>query len=250
MSDSPTPLFYKNLTPLDSKAHTKLKFPKTLKNFKFAAKANLIPIFIGEMADAARHYPLVFIPMPESHAPALVAVVGLGDDKNLMLDENGQWRANAYIPAYVRRYPFISLKRDDSLDSPMTLGFDQSAEGIGQEDGEVLFDNTGNPNERLNLIIKYETEFQLNSEATRLVSKMLLDADLFQESSLRLKSNTDNEEERVIGGFLMIDEQKLRDLPDDKLIELYRNNAIVLAHTHLLSLGNLERVLPNKLQAD
>ncbi len=248
MTESPTPLFYKNLMPLDSKAHAKLKFPKKFKDFKFTAKANLIPIFIGEMADAARHYPLVFIPMPEPHGPALAAVVGLGDDKNLMLDKNGQWRENAYIPTYVRRYPFISLKRDDSPNSPLTLGFDQSAEGIGDENGEVLFDDAGNPNERLNLIIKYESEFQTNTEITKLISKMLKDAELFQESNLELKSGNNKDEEQVIGGFLMINEQKLRNLPDEQLINLYRNNAIVLAHTHLLSLGNLDRVLKGKHQ--
>ena len=236
------PLFYKNLVPFDSKAHAGLKFPSTISNFAYARETNLIPIFIGELADASRHYPLVFIDAGGNQGPVLTAVVGLGDGVNRMVDEKGNWRAGAYIPAYVRRYPFIALRNEQ--DGQLSLGFDKDAPGIGDKGGEALLDKDGKATERLERIMQFETEFQRNADITRAMAKKLADAGLMEESSLnyQLPGQT---EQKTVSGFLMINEKRLRELPDDKALDLFRSDCLALAYGHLVSLGNLARLMEN-----
>ena len=234
------PLFYKNLVPFDSKAHAELTFPTTISGFAYARETNLIPVFVGELADASRHYPLVFINAGEGQGPVLAAVVGLGDSINRMIDDKGNWRAGFYIPAYVRRYPFIALRNEQG--GQLSLGFDQDAPGIGDKDGEVLIDKDGKPSQRLERIMQFEAEFQRNADATRAMGKRLADAGLLEESSLnyQLPGQT---EQKTVSGFMMVNEKRLRELPDDKVMELFRADALALAYGHLVSLGNLARLL-------
>ncbi len=234
------PLFYKNLVPFDSKEHAGLKFPQSVGSFAYARETNLIPIFIGELADASRHYPLVFINAGEGQGPVLAAVVGLGDGTNRMIDDKGNWRAGFYIPAYVRRYPFIALRNEQG--GQLSLGFDKDAPGIGDKDGEALLDKDGKATERLERIMQFEAEFQRNADVTRAMAKKLADAGLMEESSLnyQLPGQT---EQKTVSGFMMINEKRLRDLPDEKVTELFRADCLALAYGHLVSLGNLARLL-------
>jgi len=63
------------------------------------------------MPHAARTYPIVF----SAAAPTVpFAVVGLRENENLFVDATGNWRDDAYIPAYVRRYPFCLVETDQS----------------------------------------------------------------------------------------------------------------------------------------
>lgn len=234
------PLFYKNLVPFDSKAHAGLKFPSSVKGFAYARETNLIPVFVGELADASRHYPLVFINAGEGQGPVMAAVVGLGDGVNRMIDAEGNWRAGFYIPAYVRRYPFIALRNEQG--GQLSLGFDQDAPGIGDKDGEPLLDKEGKASERLERIMQFEGEFQRNADVTRAMAKKLADAGLMEESSLnyQLPGQT---EQKTVSGFMMINEKRLRELPDATVLDLFKSDCLALAYGHLVSLGNLARLL-------
>lgn len=234
------PLFYKDLVPFDSKAHAGLKFPMAVKNFDYARQTNLIPVFIGELADAARHYPLVFINAGAGEGPVLAAVVGLGDGTNRMIDAQGNWRAGCYIPAYVRRYPFIALRNEQG--GQLSLGFDKSADGIGEDGGEPLLDAEGKASERLERIMQFEAEFQRNADVTRAMGKKLADAGLMEESSLnyQLPGQT---EQKTVSGFMLINEKRLRELPDATVVDLFKSDCMALAFGHLVSLGNLARLI-------
>lgn len=234
------PLFYNNLVPFDSKAHATLQFPTTLTGFNFARQTNLIPVFIGELSDAARHYPLVFIAAGEKQAPVLAAVVGLGDGVNRMVQADGSWRAGAYIPAYVRRYPFIALRNNEG--EQLSLGFDQGAEGIGQPGGETLIGEDGKPTARLERIMQFESEFQRSAEVTKLLTQKIADAGLLEESSLNYQLPGETEQ-KTVSGFMMINEKRLRELSDDLVLALYKADCLALAYGHLLSLGNLGKLI-------
>jgi hypothetical protein len=74
------------------------------KNFKFASKINSVPLAVTEFEMACRSYPIVFS-SGETVAP--VSIVGLREEENLFLDEESAWLSNIYVPAYIRKYPFI-----------------------------------------------------------------------------------------------------------------------------------------------
>src|SRR5262245_41509961 len=108
-ADSGLPQFYRNPVPLDPVRHAKAGL-KNRDDFGFARGTNAIALTGAEFASAARAYPIVF----SAAAPVVpFAVVGLRDGDNLFLDAAGNWREDTYIPAYVRRYPFIFFEIAD-----------------------------------------------------------------------------------------------------------------------------------------
>jgi len=97
------PLFYNAPIPLDAKAHGDLCLKKNF-GLGFTKTVNAVPINMIEMPQICHFYPIGFAP-DASATP--VAIIGLRDNENLFLDDNDQWVENTYIPAYIRRYPFI-----------------------------------------------------------------------------------------------------------------------------------------------
>src|ERR1700761_1533796 len=99
------PMFYKEPRPLDRAKDGKLRLSRPT-HFRFAEGTNAIPLLVDEFPMAAAYYPIVFADGP---LPIPAAVVGLKNDQNLYIDANGRWIAGSYLPAYVRRYPFILM---------------------------------------------------------------------------------------------------------------------------------------------
>ncbi len=64
-----------------------------------------------EFAVAARHYPIVF----SNSAPHLpVTVCGLQTGSNAFVGNDNRWTQGCYVPAYVRRYPFILMENAEA----------------------------------------------------------------------------------------------------------------------------------------
>ena len=102
--------------------------------FEFARKVRSVPISISEITSAQKHFPVVFT---NTEKPSLIAVLGVLDDVNLFIDDNGQWELNSYVPSYLRCHPFafgrdnsdkmaVIIDRASSIisDSPVTPFFD------------------------------------------------------------------------------------------------------------------------------
>ncbi|WP_174803237.1 SapC family protein [Martelella limonii] len=103
------PLFYKKPEVLRFEDHKGMGLAKE-RDFSFTAEATAIPLSVSEFMPAIRHYPIVFVGEKD---PSPVAIVGLKQGHNLMLEENGGWAAQTYVPAYIRRYPFILVQSQD-----------------------------------------------------------------------------------------------------------------------------------------
>ena len=98
-------LFYQRPVVLNRQSHRSLKVKNTTPNFTFARQTNSVPIAGVEFARAALEYPIVFAgPSPDKILPAVL--LGIRENENLFVDADGKW-ANAYIPAFIRRYPFV-----------------------------------------------------------------------------------------------------------------------------------------------
>jgi hypothetical protein len=50
-------------------------------------------------------------------------------------------------------------------------------------------------------------------------------------------------EQKTVSGFMMINEKRLRELSDEQVLALYKSDCLALAYGHLLSLGNLGKLL-------
>jgi hypothetical protein len=220
------PMFYTSPRPLDKVRDARLRLSKP-DHYRFAAKTNAIPLLLEEFPMAAAYYPIVFAAGP---SPIPAAVVGLCNDSNLYLDAEGRWRNGAYLPAYVRRYPFILM--DDPDAQQFVLCIDEASETLGLEGEHPLFED-GEPSQ----ITKGATEFcaalrQQGVATDEFVSALqacrLLtpnDAQIDMQNGTRLK----------LEGFLIIDPARFDMLPDSLLGEWRRKGWLAAVYAHLLS---------------
>lgn len=224
-----TAFFYKKPVVLDKEQHKGLRLKAA--DARFAAKNQSVPMVLAEFPEASLEYPIVFAKSQDSQWIAL-ALTGLQADSNAFVDESGRWTGR-YVPASVRRYPFILAEGENKQ---LSLAVDMDAPQLGSE-GEALFDDKGEPTELVRNVMNMMGEFQSQALSTGTLAKELDDAKLLTQQSLRVQLGDGRN--AVVDGVWIVDEAKLRELTDDKILSLYKSGALVAIHAHMLSLRNL-----------
>ena len=198
-------------------------------------------VTIDEFAVAQRFYPIIFSVGDE---PVPLALMGLNEGVNTFTNDEGQLLGETYVPAYVRRYPFLLARlRDDS--DELSLCFDPSSGALGEfEDGDALFDGD-QPSEATKNILKFCEEFEQAGHRTTAFVKELLDLGLLMDGEVAIQ--TEAEQPFVYRGFQMINEEKLRDLRGDQLRKMMQSGLLPLVHAHLLSLQNIREVFGRQM---
>src|SRR5688572_5579461 len=140
-SGGPLPLFYKKPVPLDAKAHKDLGLKKGF-GLSFTKDVNAVPVNLIEMPQICHYYPIAF--SPDANATP-VAILGLRDNENLFVSKKGEWEENVYVPAYIRRYPFIfsEMPGSDNLSLCVDMN-DNVTESKGEQ---KFFGGDGKPSQ-------------------------------------------------------------------------------------------------------
>lgn len=237
LMNTPRPLLFSDLVPFDSERHRGLTLPAQRRNFAFAATAHLLPLTVAEVGAAMHQYPLVFV--HEGDVIALVALTGLPQAGNRFVDAQGEWRAGAYIPAYVRGYPFIAVRPAEGAEP--IIAIDPNAADFQAKSGQPLIGKDGQHSEQLKGILAFHGEYQALTERTRAMTHALKAEGVLEEGGLNLQGPDGNGTR--IGGFLVVNEARLRALPAEALKRLMEADAIGLAYAQLLSMGNLGQLV-------
>jgi len=236
------PLFYKDLIPLSSSVHTGYKV-RNSDVAPFLATAHAIPITVDEFITAQRHYPIVF---SVGENPVPLALMGLNEGVNVFVDDAGKLLQQAYIPAYIRRYPFL-LARLQPDAQELSLCFDPTSDLIGEMDeGNALFDGD-KPADNLNAILKFCEEFEIAAQRTNAFVKEIQEAELLIDGEVTIQPSG-QDQPFVYRGFQMVSDEKLRDLHGDKLRKLNQNGALPLVVAHLFSLPMIRDVFGRQLE--
>lgn len=231
---------YVNPQPLNFDLHKKLGLKTVSNPFDFAAKQHFVPLLAGEFAAAALCYPIIFAGAEQMP----LAVMGINVAENLFFEDNGAVRPDAYLPAYVRRYPF-TVASDEAL-GRMIVCIDVGSKLIGENGEFPLFDDKGQATEYTQRCIDFCQQFDVERKRTEDFVKLLRDHDLIES---RVQTHTPNNPDGApgtpvtIAEYGAVNEQKLIDMPDDKFLELKRTGAIGLIYAHLISLGGWDRLI-------
>lgn len=217
--------------PLDRTAHKDLTIDRKA-GFRFARGQIAIPITLSEFAPAARDYPIVFAGTPVQP----FALLGLREGRNLMVGDAGQWRKGRYIPAHLRRYPFAFM---EAPDNQFVLCIDEAAEhftATTKADPQPLFAD-GNPTPLVGDAMKFLAAFQNEFAATRALADAIENAGLLIErrADVELASGAGH---LSLGGFRIIDEEKLAAVADDVFLDWRRRGWLAPIYFHLQSLAN------------
>jgi hypothetical protein len=235
------PLFYNSLQPLSSSLHGKYRH-RSRETAPYFATAHAIPLTTDEFIHAQRHMPIVF----SSGEPAVpLALMGLNEGVNVFVDEEGKALQPFYVPAYVRRYPYV-LARLDSNAQELSLCFDPDSDLVGDfPEGAALFDEE-KPSEHLNAVLKFCEDFEVAGQRTAAFVKEIQALDLLIDGEVSIQPS-DSSQPFIYRGFRMIDEQKFRDLNGDQLRKINQNGILPLIVAHLFSLSLVRDIFARQM---
>lgn len=224
------PIFYGDLQPLSSAVHGNFK-SRSSEKAPFLVGAHAIPITIDEFISVQRFCPIIFS-VGESSLP--LALMGLNEGVNVFVDDEGKLlNSEFYVPAYVRRYPYL-LARLTPDAQELSLCFDPTSGLVGDfEDGTPLFDGE-TPTEATNNVLKFCEEFEMSAQRTVQFMKELQDMGLLMDGEVSIQAPGATEPV-VYRGFTMVNEEKLRELRGDELRKINQNGMLPLIFAHLFS---------------
>lgn len=228
------PLFYSKPVAVDKKAHAAVSVTQDL-GFAFAANVNAVPITLVEFADVVGHYPIVF----SATSPATpLAILGLRQNENLFVDKKGQWRAGAYIPAYVRRYPFIFARNDEG--DRLTLCIDDSKKILTKSKANPLFTPSGEATDLTQNALEFCRSYQAAADQTQAFCAVVEAADLLvtRHAEVRLPDQT----AMTLTGFRQIDEEKLAACDADTIALWHKKNMLPALYAAAFSKANWQRL--------
>src|SRR6476469_8560109 len=237
------PLFYNVVEPLNSTQHGKMKV-RPLEKSPIIGTTHAIPVTVDEFALIQRHYPIVF---SVGDAPVPIALMGLNEGVNVFLDASGRSTdPNIYIPAYLRRYPFILAKlRPDS--DELSLCYDPTSGAVGDfDEGEPLFDGD-QPSAATKAVLEFCEQFEAAGVRTNAFVEDLVKSDLLMDGEVAIQPEGASQP-FVYRGFRMVDEEKLRDLRGDELRKMNQNGILPLIYAHLFSLSEMRSVFGRQMQ--
>jgi hypothetical protein len=237
------PLFYKDLTPLNSRDHSKYH-ARTLDKAPWAVGQHAIPLTVDEFGLAHRHFPIVF---SLGDQPVPLALFGLNEGVSVFFDDEGNALEDFYIPAYIRRYPYM-LARLDPNSETMSLCFDpQSGLVDDSGDGNPLFDGE-EPSQTTKDLLDFCQKFEEAGMRTHQFMEELKAADLLMDGEVAIARNDDPDKPYVYRGFQMINQEKLVEVRGDKLRSWNQSGLLPLIFAHLFSLDIMRIIFGKQVQ--
>ncbi|GAA4715793.1 SapC family protein [Sphingomonas lutea] len=225
------PLFYNAIEPINVGQHGKMKLRTGLKVPRFAA-GHAVPVTVDEFALVQRHFPIVFA---IGDNPVPIALMGLNEGVNVFLNDDGSMRdETVYMPAYLRRFPFLLARLRPESDE-LSLCFDPTSEVLGTgKEGEAVFDGE-QPSEATKSILSFCEQFEAAGQRTAAFVEELKKSELLMEGEVAIQPQG-TEQPFVYRGFKMVDEEKLRGLRGDELRKMNQTGLLPLIYAHLFSL--------------
>jgi hypothetical protein len=228
-------LIYQSAVPISAARHAHVSVEAN-DSYAFSAGINAVPLMAVEFPRASAEYAIVFTAEGDDVMPAVV--LGVRNEQNLYLSPEARWKAD-YIPAFIRRYPFIFSSSADG--KTLTLCIDESHPGVNREGkGNPLFGPDGKPSPYVQKVLDFLKEFQAQFERTRQFCRRVKELQLLEP--MQASVTTPKGEQLSLGGFLGVSRDKLRALSGVTLEKLAKNDELELLYLHLSSLRNFNEV--------
>ena len=232
-------LLYSRPEPLSVEMHGKLGLNRMDKPFGFACTATAVPLQVTEFGPASLSYPIIF--GGDQFSP--LAVMGIRPDENLFVSRDGAFDTETYVPAFIRRYPFVLANNE--VEKQMIVCIDRAAASLVQGGDVPLFEN-GEPSAFTQGAIQFCTDFETERMRTEQFVDTLKSLDLFETKQAtftpRLPDGS-NGAPVQLADYFAVSEEKLTRLPADKVLELHASGALRQIHAHLNSMFNWERLV-------
>ena len=226
---------FQKIEALSPERHMALRFNRST-TYRFAENMTAAPLTYKELQQAARYYPIVFSSAEE---PVPQALLSVGPAQNAYVSAEGRWRV-PYVPAHVRRYPFILGKTDE--EGNYALCIDPDAPHFQFDQGEPLFTANGDSTDLLNQALEFVKTLQQEFMDTRKILAPLPENSLLESRQLNIRQHQADAAPLTVKGMYAVDMKKLREMDAETLGEWVKNGLMGLVYAHQASLANLQAV--------
>ena len=232
-------IMYDNIQPLSAK-HA--KWSLDVENHEFIKHMNASPLLATEIPFAATEFPVIFSATAVEGEYMPLAVMGLKDNQNLLLNDKAIL-STRYVPAFIRRYPFV-LGGDKGSDV-MTVCIDEGTEFFSQDGtkGNRLFQDDGSQTDFLKDVIEFLKDYQHRADLTRTFTKKLHELDLLEPMSANISFKSKGNANINVGGFFVVKREKLKAISDADALDLFKKDGLELIYSHIQSLSNFNRLI-------
>jgi SapC len=233
-------LFYSAPEPLSKEAHANLGIKNLEAPYAFTARTHLVPLTVTEFGPASLCYPIIFIGADKTP----VAVMGVNADENLFVDEKGAYASDAYLPAYIRRYPFVLA--NDAAAQRMVVCIDSKAPMISDHPDAAFFEN-GEPSAFTRNAVDFCNNFEQEAQRTLSFVNLLKELDLLEDKTATYTPPPGPDgvagSPQTIATYQGVSEAKLAALAPEQLKTLAGNGALSQIYAHLISLFGWDRLI-------
>ncbi|MCL1051249.1 SapC family protein [Shewanella abyssi] len=209
---------------------------KDVQNFEEFSKEHMAPLMVQEFMPAAASFPIIFTKDPNSNVFKAVALFALKPETNQFVKQ-GKWTAR-YVPMVLRGQPFIA--RENEQQSVM-IGFNSNSALVNTTEGHRLFDDNGEQTDYLKQQVSFMGKLAECHHITAHFIKQLTDNELLQQKVLTIKG-TDGKDHKI-QGIYTVDEERLKNLADDKLLMFAKQGVFGPIYAHLSSLGQVDLLM-------
>ena len=195
-----------------------------------------------EFRDIQSCYPILFTKDPNTGGFFAAALIGFEADQNLFLQDNG-WDA-AYVPAMVRRQPFLMATGGEGGNETPVVSLDLDHPRVSQDEGEALFDTGGDPTGFLNQKIELLDKLHRGLQHSSGFIDTLLQHELLEQISLDIAFNDGSK--KSVQGFYCIAEERLYQLKGDVLESLNQAGYLQAVFMAVASLSRIRDIIERR----
>lgn len=200
-------------------------------NYEFSRRTVSVPASLSEVVLAQRFYPVVFA---GEETPLPVIVLGLSETTgNLFVGSDGNWEKHRYVPAFLRRYPFVAVPKQGGEE--LMLAADVGSDLV-VENGPRPFFADGTPSEGAKRAFDFCAKLHADFQAAKAFAAALAQAGLLREQ--RAEISLGGKARLELTNFRTVDESKFDSLADETFLDWRRRGWLAPVHAHLMSLAS------------
>lgn len=225
------------LTP---ETHGSMGFTPPDRPFEFVREERVIPLTLTEFSSAQRHYPIIFSNIEN---PLPLAVLGMLDEKNLFVDENGQWDPMCWVPMYLRCYPFAFATEGQGR---IAVVVDRAAASVS-DSPQYPFFKGDKVSEHTEALMQLCAQYDAERQRTISYCQKLRELDLLTPLGASYRPDQDSEPE-PLAEYIGINIEKVDALPESDVYELHKSGYLSAIYLQHYSIENWRHLMARREQ--